>query len=367
MGLPMTGQSAARFALESRAFPFLTYDPDGGPSFADCLSLDGNPSPNDAWPTYSLKYVDDAGAEQTMELPVTIADWAATEVRFKQHFSETAESGDDMMPFHEFVSAGSEDREGRTPFIWQLTEERRLRRVKVSIEMVALAEERQQFWSQLRQLAGLEIPVAVHDAVSSELTADFEQRAETLRADYESRLAEMKATLSAQIAHRIADGLIRNAGSSAAVAELLASLPKVTKQNGNGAVKAPPSVPGFASPATSPVSRTQAASVDANPASPAVASATASTAVAEDDKLLLDPYIESERCTTCNECTNLNNRMFSYNAEKQAYVKDPKAGTFQQLVTAAERCPVSIIHPGSPLNPKEKDLAKWAKRAEKFN
>ncbi len=59
--------------------------------------------------------------------------------------------------------------------------------------------------------------------------------------------------------------------------------------------------------------------------------------------------------------------MFAYNGDKQAYVKDPHAGTFQQLVVAAERCPVSIIHPGSPLNPKEKDLPKWIKRAEKFN
>lgn len=360
-------QSAARFALESRAFPFLTYDPDGGPSFADCLSLDGNPSPNDAWPTYSLKYVDDGGAEQTMELPVTIADWAATEVRFKQHFSETQESGDEMMPFHEFVAAGTEDREGRTPFIWSLTNERKLRRLKVSIEMVALAEERQQFWSQLRQLAGLEIPVAVHDAVASELTADFEQRAEALRIDYESRLAEMRATLPAQIARRLADGLIKNAGSSAAVAELLASLPKATRQNGNGAVKAPVSIPGFASPATAATLQAQSAPAGVTSAAPAVAAATAATLVADDDTLVLEAYIDSERCTTCNECTNLNNRMFSYNADKQAYVKDAKAGAFQQLVVAAERCPVSIIHPGSPLNPKEKDLAKWTKRAEKFN
>ena len=91
------------------------------------------------------------------------------------------------------------------------------------------------------------------------------------------------------------------------------------------------------------------------------------TEVADDEPMLLDAYIDSIRCTTCNECTNLNNRMFAYNADKQAFVKDAKAGTFQQLVIASERCPVSIIHPGSPLNPKEKDLAKWVKRAEKFN
>jgi hypothetical protein len=34
---------------------------------------------------------------------------------------------------------------------------------------------------------------------------------------------------------------------------------------------------------------------------------------------------------------------------------------------AAERCPVGIIHPGTPLNPNEKDLAKWVERAKPFN
>jgi len=81
----------------------------------------------------------------------------------------------------------------------------------------------------------------------------------------------------------------------------------------------------------------------------------------------MEPYIDTARCTTCNECTNLNGKMFAYNEVKQAYFKDPKAGTFQQMVLAAERCPVAIIHPGTPLNPKEKDLPKWIKRAEKFN
>jgi len=80
-----------------------------------------------------------------------------------------------------------------------------------------------------------------------------------------------------------------------------------------------------------------------------------------------DPYIESARCTTCNECTNLNNRMFAYNAEKQAYIADPDAGTFRQLVEAAEGCQVSIIHPGKPRNPREPGLEDLIKRASAFN
>lgn len=80
-----------------------------------------------------------------------------------------------------------------------------------------------------------------------------------------------------------------------------------------------------------------------------------------------EPYIETARCTTCNECTNLNNRMFAYNAEKQAYIADPDAGTFRQLVEAAEGCQVSIIHPGKPRNPKEPGLDDLIRRAAEFN
>ena len=80
----------------------------------------------------------------------------------------------------------------------------------------------------------------------------------------------------------------------------------------------------------------------------------------------MEAYIETIRCTACNECTNLNKKMFAYNEQKQAYIKDAKAGKFRDLVTAAERCPVAIIHPGTPLNPKEKDLKKWVKRGERF-
>ena len=90
------------------------------------------------------------------------------------------------------------------------------------------------------------------------------------------------------------------------------------------------------------------------------------TQAAADDTLAIDAYIDSDRCTSCNECINLNRKMFAYNADKQAYVKDAKAGTFAQLVMAAEKCPVSAIHPGTPLNPKEKDLDKWLKRAQAF-
>ena len=83
--------------------------------------------------------------------------------------------------------------------------------------------------------------------------------------------------------------------------------------------------------------------------------------------LELEPSIDSARCTACNECTNINKRMFAYNAKKQAFIKDASAGTFAQLVAAAEKCPVRIIHPGTPRNPAEKNLEELRRRAAPFN
>ncbi|MBK7598485.1 MAG: ferredoxin [Acidobacteria bacterium] len=105
---------------------------------------------------------------------------------------------------------------------------------------------------------------------------------------------------------------------------------------------------------------------------PAVASASpvaAPSAVPAETELAPSPdeaRIETPRCTTCNECTNINNKMFAYNENKQAYIADLAAGTYSQLVLAAESCPVAIIHPGKPLNPNEPGLEDLLARAEAF-
>lgn len=78
------------------------------------------------------------------------------------------------------------------------------------------------------------------------------------------------------------------------------------------------------------------------------------------------PWIESTECTSCDDCTTINRSIFAYDENKLAYIKDPRGGPFRDIVKAAEKCPSGIIHPGKPLNPKEKDLAKWVKRAEKY-
>jgi pyruvate-ferredoxin/flavodoxin oxidoreductase len=59
----------SKMALESRAYPVLRFDPDAGNSWEECFDLEGNPSLEDDWPTYTLKYVDEDGAEKSMDIP----------------------------------------------------------------------------------------------------------------------------------------------------------------------------------------------------------------------------------------------------------------------------------------------------------
>jgi hypothetical protein len=58
--------------------------------------------------------------------------------------------------------------------------------------------------------------------------------------------------------------------------------------------------------------------------------------------------------------------MFAYNDNKQAYIADVRAGTYRQLVEAAEACQVAIIHPGKPLDPSEPGLDELLERAKPF-
>jgi ferredoxin len=97
----------------------------------------------------------------------------------------------------------------------------------------------------------------------------------------------------------------------------------------------------------------------------AVASAAAAADAATEQKSD-EPYIETLRCTSCNECIQINNRIFAYDANKQAYIADAGAGTYRELVEAAESCQVSVIHPGKPRNRNEPSLGALLKRAEEF-
>ena len=79
-----------------------------------------------------------------------------------------------------------------------------------------------------------------------------------------------------------------------------------------------------------------------------------------------EAWIDTARCPSCNECRLINDRLFGYDERKQAFIKDLSAGSYRQLVEAAESCQVAIIHPGAPRDPNEPGLEALLQRAAPF-
>jgi pyruvate-ferredoxin/flavodoxin oxidoreductase len=157
----------SKLAVEGRAYPLFRFDPDAGVTFSECVSLEGNPAIDQDWPVYTLKYKDDAGVEQSMELPMTFADFAATEARFLKQFRKAPPEtwNDDMVMLADFLKLDADEREGKFPYIWGVDKKNRLMRLMVTEELVRACEERLHFWKQLKDVAGVD-RVAVQDTAA---------------------------------------------------------------------------------------------------------------------------------------------------------------------------------------------------------
>ncbi|WP_200875048.1 2-oxoacid:acceptor oxidoreductase family protein [Methylomarinum vadi] len=307
----------SKLAVESRAYPLTSFDPNRGTAWKKCLSLKSNPDLDKDWTTYMLNYVDEYGNEESMELPLTFADWALTEGRFRKHFNIVPQEkwNDDMVPLHEFIDLDEDDRDDKYPYIWALNpNNNNLIRVLVANEIVESTIERREYWRMLKGLVGED------EKIDPQAIAD---------------------NAKAEAAQSLVAGLMNLAtgGSSEDLLKAITSAPAT--------VAAKPAAPAPAAPAASAAAP--------EPAAPAKAAGG------------YEPvWIDTPDCTTCDECVDINPKIFQYNADKKAIVVDPTAGTYEDIVRAAEKCTAVIIHPGTPWNPDEPNLDKLIKRAEKF-
>jgi pyruvate-ferredoxin/flavodoxin oxidoreductase len=292
----------AKLAVESRAYPLFRYDPDAGKTPAECFDLEGNPAIDDVWPTYKLRYKS-GRREKELEVPMTFVDFAITEVRFRKHFRVAPPDtwNDNMVPLHEFLELDADGRDGKFPFVWSVDREDNLTRLLVAKPMVESAEDRRDFWTMMKALAGVE---ASEEQVTRE---------------------EIEAQARQEVVGRIAAGLMRMAGGDTDPGLGLTDLA----------------------------------------AAPQEASADAPAAAGNDNGM--KPWLDTEECTSCDECIQINPKIFAYNDDKKAYIQNAAGGPYRDLVKSAEKCTARVIHPGLPADRSEKDIDKWIARGEKYN
>jgi ferredoxin len=300
----LPGYLAAAAAMQSRAFPAFSYDPGAGTDLAARFSLENNPQPEVDWPVERLEYADQDLQSASEEVAFTLVDFALCDARYANHFEAVPRAawGEGMQPAAEWMARQQQDTAPSVPYVLAVDEADLLSRLVVDERLMRIALRCREAWHRLQGLGG------IHDSRA------------------EQRLASE-----------------RQAWQEAHQRELAAAL---------AAARPVPETPAVAPAAAAPAAQAAAAApapVEAEPA-----------------RNPDEAYIETIRCSTCNECTQVNPRMFNYNENKQAFIADLKAGTYKQLVEAAESCQLSIIHPGKPWDPSEPGLEELMERAKPF-
>jgi ferredoxin len=300
----LPGYLQAAAAMQSRAFPAFSYDPGAGADLAARFSLENNPQPELDWPVERLHYADPDLQSASDDVAFTLADFALCDARCAGHFEPAPRAawGEGMLTAQEWMALPAREPIQGVPYVLAVDEADLLTRLVVDEQLMRAALRCREAWHRLRGLAGI-----------------LDSRTERLLARERQAWEE---------AHR----------------QELAAAAATTAP----AVEASP-VAAAAPPAAAPAPAAAARSPEPEPA-----------------RNPDEAYIETIRCSTCNECTQINPRMFAYNENKQAYIADRKAGTYKQLVEAAESCQVSIIHPGKPWDPSEPGLEELVERAKPF-
>jgi len=324
-------------SVESREFPGFTFNGILGTSWGSRFEVANNPQADEKYPLHELTIENENGDKENMIFPFTFADQAALNPAFHNHFMhvDAAYWNENLISITDYIGNSAENNVGKVPFVWMMNASNELQKVAVSWSIVLATQERLDFWRFLQESSGINnyhVGKALAEA-REEFEGEKNLAIEQLKADHASEIQAVREEESGKVMENLTSVLLNLDTSNV----ITTSAPAPS----NGIV--------------TPAANTTEEAVEETPA------------VEEESMLSNDPYIDTALCTSCNECINMNGQLFKYNGDKMAYIADAKAGSFNELVEAAELCPVGIIHPGSPLDPNESDLDSLVERAAKFN
>lgn len=323
-------------AAAGRYFPYILYDPNKGTQWGGRFDVADNSQAEKDWPVYPFVHQSPDDNEMEMDLAFTYADYKAMTPEKVEELFLVPESmvNDYLVPIADYLSMGQDEQTGKVPYIWLVDEDNQMVRAAVPYMWVASCQERLEFWNFIQEIGGLN---------NYHVKASLEEARERWDAD---KLKELQAL---EAKHQEALLVAQRESAGVAMEKLASVLLDMDQFSTVSKPKAPQ-----AKKAEEAIEE-----MDTEEISEEVA--------VKDEEEATEAWIETYRCTSCNDCTDKYPGIFAYNEEKQAYVKDASKGTFEQIVMAAENCPAACIHPGQPLDPTEANLQELKERAAKFN
>ena len=338
--LDLNAWLVAGAALEGRAHPFFSVDPGAGDAAAERVDFSGNPQADKDWPVQKFSFQNKAGVVSDIELDFTFADYALLIPRLKHHFAliPIECEADDLLEVADYLLLSADQLDNFIPYVWAVNKQNELYRLVISSALIHACRDRLDFWHTLQEMAGVRSRYIENAEIRIHADAEMEvaRQVAQAKAEFDAELERVKTETAAEVMSRLTDSLLGMDLSS-------------------GAVR-----PAVAAPAPSIAQETVAAQADEE-------ASAAAEVVAQEQESFADPWIDSPLCTTCNDCTDMNPLMFVYNDSKQAYIADLSAGTYKQMIEAAEICPSNCIHPGKPWDDSEADLDDLLERAQPYN
>jgi pyruvate-ferredoxin/flavodoxin oxidoreductase len=147
----------ARRAYESRVLPLYVGRPNG--PLAE-VSLEGNPDSDRDWTSHELPVKEPSGADSSVEAPLTAADWAVRQARFRAHFKivPRGNRSERTKRLSDYLALPPEERQGLEPYIDVRDREGRHVLAIVSPEMARATERALAAWRELQTIARGERP-----------------------------------------------------------------------------------------------------------------------------------------------------------------------------------------------------------------
>lgn len=330
-------------AVEGRGHPLFHYDPTAGETWARRLDFSLNPAPTEDWPAFELDCDLADGGETLLRGRFTFADFCLLEPAYRGEFRVIPDGFENaaLIEAADYLALLPEDSLDKVPFVWATDAEGIVRRVCFTRRLAFACRDRLGYWHTLQELSGVRNE-HVAEAVRRErerLETSFAEERARLQAERAEEIDEVRRAAAAEALRRLAGALVSSDLASLAPAPGRAPAARPPAQ------ESPATAEASASPAEAPPAQTEE----------------------EEETGFDEPWVETALCTSCNDCTNINPRVFVYNANKQVVIGDPKAGTYAEIVAAAEKCPARCIHPGKPLNASEPGLDELVERAKPFN
>ncbi len=326
-----------RLARESRLFPNLVYNIEAGDAFGSHFDLTGNDQTKSVIPNYLQTVKSD---EKSMELEsfLTIADYLSMFPQYSSNLEIIPSWYDeeDLVQIESYLNADYHAMDGKIPFIWGIDMDNKIHKVAIPISWVIFCRKRLDYWRFIQELGGVNNPLI--DTIVDKVRNEWEVEKDDQIKDLEKKLQDEFEDVKNQELEKSITGMLYR------LLEGNVDISKMAQQS------------------TPEKDSSEAQELENQPIKGGV-----KPDVEDIKQVKPDVWVESDECTSCNDCIDALPGVFKYNDDKQAYVHNPTGGTYAKIVSTAEKCPAACIHPGLPHDPNEPNLDKLKVRAEKFN